>query len=99
MAPAQPRRSVARVPASPLGLTSDPGGPTMFDTIVVGVDGADGGRDALALADTLRRAFGSAVVAVTAYPAYQFPRSAVHDTVVERDATAFLRAVVRRAGV
>jgi nucleotide-binding universal stress UspA family protein len=71
----------------------------MFDTIIVGVDGSDGGRDALALADTLQRAFGSAIIGVTAYPSYDFPRRAEHETVVERDATAYLREEVRRAGV
>jgi nucleotide-binding universal stress UspA family protein len=40
----------------------------MFDTIVVGVDGREGGRAALALAGALQRALGSEVVAVTAYP-------------------------------
>lgn len=40
----------------------------MFETIVVGVDGLEGGRAALALAGALQRALGSDVVAVTAYP-------------------------------
>jgi nucleotide-binding universal stress UspA family protein len=40
----------------------------MFDTIVVGVEGREGGRAALALAGALQRALGSEVVAVTAYP-------------------------------
>jgi len=40
----------------------------MFETIVVGVDGREGGRDALALAGLLQRTVGSKVVAVHAYP-------------------------------
>lgn len=40
----------------------------MFTTIVVGVDGREGGRDALALGDRLRRVFGGELVAVYAYP-------------------------------
>lgn len=39
----------------------------MFNTIVVGVDGHEGGRDALALADSLRRMFGGELIAVHAY--------------------------------
>src|SRR5689334_6875838 len=40
---------------------------TVFNTIIVGVDGAEGGRDALLLADRLRRVFGGELVAVHAY--------------------------------
>jgi nucleotide-binding universal stress UspA family protein len=40
----------------------------MFETIVVGVDGREGGRDALALAASLQRVFASEVVAVHAFP-------------------------------
>ncbi len=40
----------------------------MFKTIVVGVDGREGGRDALALAALLQRAFDSEIVAVHAFP-------------------------------
>jgi hypothetical protein len=43
------------------------GGVEVFNTIVVGVDGHEGGRDALALADSLRRLFGGELVAVHAY--------------------------------
>jgi nucleotide-binding universal stress UspA family protein len=39
----------------------------VFNTIVVGVDGHEGGRDALALADSLRRLFGGELIAVHAY--------------------------------
>jgi nucleotide-binding universal stress UspA family protein len=44
---------------------------TVFNTIIVGVDGAEGGRDALELADRLRRVFGGELVAVHAY-SYDF---------------------------
>jgi nucleotide-binding universal stress UspA family protein len=40
----------------------------MFKTIIVGVDGHEGGRDALALADRLAQSFGGEIVAVHAYP-------------------------------
>ena len=40
----------------------------MFNTIVVGGDGSEGGRDALALGDRLRELFGRDLVAVHAYP-------------------------------
>ena len=38
----------------------------MFNTIIVGVDGRAGGRDALALADRLRAATGAALIALQA---------------------------------
>ena len=40
----------------------------MFSTIVVGVDGREGGRDALALGERLRAIFGADLIAVNAYP-------------------------------
>ena len=40
----------------------------MFNTIVVGVDGREGGRDALALGERLRAIFGGDLIAVNAYP-------------------------------
>jgi nucleotide-binding universal stress UspA family protein len=39
----------------------------MFKTIVVGIDGRQGGRDALALAGSLQRVFASEIVAVHAF--------------------------------
>jgi nucleotide-binding universal stress UspA family protein len=39
----------------------------VFNTIIVGVDGREGGRDALALGERLRRLFGGELVAVHAY--------------------------------
>ena len=52
----------------------------MFNTIVVGIDGREGGRDALALGERLRRLFGGELVAVHAYP-YDFfvPRGSTPD--------------------
>ena len=41
---------------------------TMFKTIIVGVDGREGGRDALALAGSLQRVFASHLVALHAFP-------------------------------
>ena len=40
----------------------------MFSTIVVGVDGREGGRDALALGERLRAIFSGDLIAVHAYP-------------------------------
>lgn len=40
----------------------------MFKTIIVGVDGREGGRDALALAATLQDVFASNLIAVHAFP-------------------------------
>lgn len=40
----------------------------MFKTIIVGVDGRDGGRDALALAASLQRVFAGDLIAVHAFP-------------------------------
>ena len=42
--------------------------PVVFKNIVVGVDGREGGRDALALGERLRKIFGSHLIAVSAYP-------------------------------
>lgn len=57
----------------------------MFKTMIVGVDGRSGGRDALALADRLRRLFGGELIAVHAYP---------YDFFVSRGTTADLESVV-----
>jgi hypothetical protein len=43
----------------------------VFSTIVVGVHGREGGRDALALGERLRAIFGADLIAVNAYP-YDF---------------------------
>ena len=74
----------------------------MFDTIIVGVDGREGGRDALALAGLLERKFDSALVAVVAYPYDPFPSRAssrAFDAIVARDATQAAHDEVRAAGV
>jgi nucleotide-binding universal stress UspA family protein len=74
----------------------------MFKTIIVGVDGRDGGRDALALAGSLQRAFASDLVAVHVFPVdYYVGRGAngeyeeaLHDLAVKT-----LTDEVERAGV
>jgi nucleotide-binding universal stress UspA family protein len=74
----------------------------MFDPIVVGVDGREGGRDALALAGFLRATFGGRVIAVTAYPHDTFPVRATrlpYDGVVAHQAHTMLEREVRDAGV
>ena len=52
----------------------------MFGTMVVGVDGREGGRDALALAWTLARGGGAELVAVHAYP---YDARPLHASVVD----------------
>lgn len=74
----------------------------MFDTIVVGVDGRDGGRDALALAGFLQRTFGSELVAALAYPHDPFPgraASAPFETIVGKDANRAVHDEVQAADV
>jgi nucleotide-binding universal stress UspA family protein len=74
----------------------------MFDTIVVGVDGREGGRAALALAGALQRALGSQVVAVTAYP-HDHPltrgTSPAYEAVVEEDAEGAIARDVSATGL
>jgi nucleotide-binding universal stress UspA family protein len=74
----------------------------MFDTIVVGVDGRDGGRDALALAGFVQRTFGSEVVAVLAYPHDAFPSRAgspPFEAGLEEDAIQAVNDEVHAAGL
>jgi nucleotide-binding universal stress UspA family protein len=74
----------------------------MFDRIVVGVDDREGGRDALALADTLARATGGTLIAVRAYPHEKHPsRPAVggFEEGLHSDASADLERVLREEGV
>lgn len=74
----------------------------MFKTIIVGVDGRDGGRDALALAASLQRVFAGDLIAVHAFPVdYYVGRggngayeNAVHDVAVKT-----VMDEVERAGV
>jgi nucleotide-binding universal stress UspA family protein len=74
----------------------------MFNTIVVGIDGREGGRDALALAERLRQLFGGELVAVHAYP-YDFfvSRGATPDfeSIMHGNATDLVLGELERAGV
>jgi nucleotide-binding universal stress UspA family protein len=74
----------------------------MFETIVVGVDGREGGRDALALAASLQRVFASEVVAVHAFPLdYYLGRGAdgEYEQVVHDRAATVARDEIARAAV
>lgn len=74
----------------------------MFSTIIVGVDGRQGGRDALALAERLRVASGGGLVALQAYPYEYFVSrgaNADFDAVIRDDVRAELQAELDRAGV
>jgi nucleotide-binding universal stress UspA family protein len=75
---------------------------SMLTSILAGVDGLAGGRDALALAALLQRAFGGELVALHAYPPEpmlsrdytpEFPAR------VRDDAAALLRRELEHAGV
>jgi nucleotide-binding universal stress UspA family protein len=74
----------------------------VFNRIVVGVDGRSGGRDALALADRLRRLFGGELVAVYAYP-YDFfvsrGTSPDFEGVMHGNANDLVTGELERAGV
>ena len=74
----------------------------MFHTIIVGVDARDGGRDALALAERMARAFGGQLVAVHAYPDdYFISRSldAEVDAALHKAAMETLETELERAGI
>ena len=74
----------------------------MFKTIIVGVDGREGGRDALALAGTLQQHLGSDLVAVHAFPLeYYLGRGAdgEYEEVVNERARTLVRDEVERSGV
>jgi nucleotide-binding universal stress UspA family protein len=74
----------------------------MFKTIVVGVDGRDGGRDALSLAARLALVAGGELVAVRAVPIdYYASRAGAPQYVaaVEQDLRAALEADLERAGL
>ena len=74
----------------------------MLDTIVVGVDGREGGRDALALAGLLQRAFGSELVAALAYPYDPVPSRAASrdfDRAIAADAAEALNQEVTASGL
>jgi nucleotide-binding universal stress UspA family protein len=74
----------------------------MFSTIVVGVDGREGGRDALALAERLARTFDGELIAVHAYPYDHYVSrgaSADFDGVMREVAAETLTTELQRAGV
>jgi nucleotide-binding universal stress UspA family protein len=74
----------------------------MFQTIVVGVDARQGGRDALALADQLARMFSGHLVAVHAYPYdYFISRGAAgdFDVAMHNAAMETLETELERAGI
>jgi nucleotide-binding universal stress UspA family protein len=69
-------------------------GATMFNTIVVGVDGREGGRDALALAERLKSVFGGEVIAVHAYQYDSFHSRAIgpdYQRTLHENATALVQ--------
>jgi nucleotide-binding universal stress UspA family protein len=74
----------------------------VFKRIVVGVDGREGGRDALALAAALQRAAGGEIVAVHVYT---YDRSVLLDearaveTVLQEDLLTTLEGELRAVGV
>jgi nucleotide-binding universal stress UspA family protein len=72
----------------------------MFSTVIAGVDGFDGGRDAVALARVL--ADGDGVTLVSAYPADTIPSRASlagYETLMHDDALRILHAVRDEAGL
>jgi nucleotide-binding universal stress UspA family protein len=74
----------------------------MFNKIIVGVDGREGGRDALALAARLARLFGGDLVAVHAYPYDLFARRGATpdlDSIMHGDAQDTLAGELARVGV
>ena len=74
----------------------------MFQTIVVGVDGRPGGRDALAFAALLQRTFGAGVIAVVAYPHDELVSRAgspAFEVAVKDEAVAALDAEIVRSGI
>jgi hypothetical protein len=74
----------------------------MFNTIVVGVDARDGGRDALALGAALARPFGGVPLAVHVYP-FDFFLDRAGDAALEATAQQAAKEAVEaeldRAGV
>ena len=74
----------------------------MFQTIIVGIDGREGGRDALALAASLQRGLGSDLVAAHAFPYdHHLGRASDGDleTVMHGDAMQTLEGELEGAGV
>ncbi len=74
----------------------------MFSTIVVGVDGREGGRDALALGERLRAIFDADLIAVHAYPYDLFVSrgpSPDFESVMHANADGLVAGELNRAGV
>jgi nucleotide-binding universal stress UspA family protein len=74
----------------------------MFNRILVGVDGREGGRDALALAADLRRLGGGDIVAVHVYlydRTVPFPEPEGAGVVLQEDLLTRLEAEIRTVGV
>ena len=74
----------------------------MFTTIVVGVDGLPGGRDALALAQRLADLAGGALVAVHVHPYEPFPIGGLRpdiEALAHDQAQALLEGQLTEAGV
>jgi nucleotide-binding universal stress UspA family protein len=74
----------------------------MFKTIIVGIDGREGGRDALALADSLQRVVGSDLVAVHAFPLDNYlgrGADGEYEKVIHDRAVEVARQEVERAAV
>jgi nucleotide-binding universal stress UspA family protein len=74
----------------------------MFETIIVGVDGDEGGRDALALAAALQWTFDSRLIAVMAYPADEFINRATSppfESAIRDESRQMLATELERAAV
>ncbi len=74
----------------------------MFSTIVVGVDGREGGRDALALGERLRAIFGGDLIAVNAYPYDLFTRrgaSPDFESIMHANASDMVAEELKHTGV
>jgi nucleotide-binding universal stress UspA family protein len=74
----------------------------MFKRILVGVDGREGGRDALALAATLQRVGGGEIVAAHVYlydRTVPFPDTQQLEVVLQEDLLTTLEAELRASGV
>jgi nucleotide-binding universal stress UspA family protein len=74
----------------------------VFEAIIVGVDGDEGGRDALALAAALQRTFDSRLIAVMAYPADEFinrATSPAFESAIRDESRKMLATELERAAV
>ena len=74
----------------------------MFATIIVGTDGRQGGRDALALAERMRSVTGGGLIAVQAYPSEFFVSrgaNADFDAAMRGDVHSELEAELERMGI